>query len=69
MTELDKISTPRGDGWSMTELNPGYPTAAPGTSQDWFGPLAPMQPIAPPQTAGRAFDFVPLQLEHHATGL
>ncbi|UPT97261.1 phage portal protein [Bradyrhizobium barranii subsp. apii] len=61
MTELDKISTPRGEARSMTELgaNGGYPTAPPGTGADWFGPQAPMRPLAPPEIAGRAFDYVP----------
>lgn len=32
---------------------------APGMGADWFGPLKPMTPIAPPQVAGRAWDFPP----------
>jgi Phage portal protein len=71
MTEddLDKVSTPRGNGRSMTALKPsydmnisygyGYPSVAPGQGQDWFGPLAPMHPVAPPEVAGRTWDFVP----------
>lgn len=60
MADLDKISTPRGEALSMTELDAGgYPTAPPGTGADWFGPLAPMRPLAPSEVAGRAFDFVP----------
>ena len=64
--ELTKISTPRGEGRSMTALSPydvsvsyGSPTAAPGTGADWFGPLQPITPIAPPEVAGRAWDYVP----------
>src|SRR5579871_5528992 len=30
-----------------------------GTGADWFGPLDPLAPIAPPQVAGRRFDFPP----------
>ena len=30
-----------------------------GTGADWFGPLNPMLPIAPPDVAGRRFDFPP----------
>ena len=28
-----------------------------GTGADWFGPLNPLSPIAPPDVAGRRFDF------------
>jgi hypothetical protein len=28
-----------------------------GTGADWFGPLDPQSPIAPPEVAGRRFDF------------
>jgi len=62
--ELDKIATPRGEGRSVTNLKPydvsvsfGYPIAAPGQGSDWFGPLTPMTPMAPPEVAGRQFDF------------
>ena len=30
-----------------------------GTGADWFGPLNPLTPIAPPDVAGRRFDFPP----------
>jgi hypothetical protein len=30
-----------------------------GTGADWFGPLNPLSPIAPPDVAGRRFDFAP----------
>ena len=30
-----------------------------GTGADWFGPLDPLRPIAPPDIAGRRFDFPP----------
>ena len=30
-----------------------------GSGADWFGPLDPMRPIAPPDVAGRRFDFPP----------
>jgi hypothetical protein len=30
-----------------------------GTGADWFGPLNPLSPIAPPDIAGRRFDFPP----------
>jgi hypothetical protein len=64
--EFDKIATPRGDGRSMTALTPnnvsvsfGNPSAAPGQGADWFGPLTPLAPIAPPEVAGRQWDYVP----------
>jgi hypothetical protein len=59
--ELDKVATPRGQGRSMTELSPGssgYPSStAPGEGENWFGPLPPMSPVAPPEVAGRQFDY------------
>ena len=30
-----------------------------GTGADWFGPLNPLSPIAPPDVAGRRFDYPP----------
>src|ERR1700733_1720932 len=67
--ELEKaVRTPRGIARSMTALKPydvnlnvsyGYPSDAPGTGSDWFGPIAPMQPIAPKEVAGRTWDYVP----------
>ena len=30
-----------------------------GSGADWFGPLDPLKPIAPPDVAGRRFDFPP----------
>jgi hypothetical protein len=62
--ELDKIATPRGDGRSMTSLKPtdvnvSYNQSPPGEGSDWFGPQQPMRPIAPPEVAGRQFDYRP----------
>jgi hypothetical protein len=58
MSDFSKIVTPRGDARAMAPLSPttvtvDYTDAGTG----WFGPLAPMKPIAPPEVAGRAFDF------------
>jgi hypothetical protein len=53
--ELDKVATPRGDGRSMQALTPN--NVAPGTGADWFGPAQPMKPVAPPEVAGRTWDF------------
>jgi hypothetical protein len=66
-SECEKISTPRGDGArSMTPISATYnqPAAAANvnfsyTGADWFGPLPPMHPIAPPEVAGRVWDFIP----------
>ena len=63
--ELDKVATPRGEGRAMTGLKPyenigvsyGSPSAPPGTGAGWFGPLAPMRPVAPQDVAGRQFDY------------
>jgi hypothetical protein len=41
-------------GASPSILNTGI---ARGTGADWFGPLNPLSPIAPPDIAGRRFDF------------
>ncbi|MFH0295661.1 phage portal protein [Bradyrhizobium sp. 31Argb] len=30
-----------------------------GEGSDWFGPQTPMRPVAPPEVAGRALDFIP----------
>src|SRR6185312_5874566 len=38
-----------GKGWGIAR----------GTGADWFGPLDPLRPIAPPDVAGRRFDFPP----------
>jgi hypothetical protein len=35
----------------------GYAGIARGDGADWFGPLDPLRPIAPPDVAGRRFDF------------
>src|SRR5665213_374972 len=55
---MKKISTPRGPGRSMTSLSPT--SVAVNYSEqgaDWFSPLQPMPGIAPPETAGRVWDF------------
>ena len=42
-----------------TSQNPAGNVIARGTGADWFGPLDPLKPIAPPDVAGRRFDFPP----------
>lgn len=57
-TDFSKIVTPRGEARSMTPLAPtsvGVTYGDAGSS--WFGPLAPMKPIAPPEVAGRSWDY------------
>jgi len=59
----------RGAGqpsWPLSPYQIAYSTGAPASSgiarvtgADWFGPLNPLTPIAPPDIAGRRFDFPP----------
>jgi hypothetical protein len=35
------------------------PAAATGSGADWFGPMAPQAPVAPPAVVGRQFDYPP----------
>jgi hypothetical protein len=55
--ELDKVATSRGEGRAVHELNPGYSIAAPGEGSNWFGPSQPVKPVAPPEVAGRTWDY------------
>jgi hypothetical protein len=58
---IKKLDTPRGNGArSMTSLSPtSVHVNFDETGQNWFGPLTPMLPIAPPEVAGRALDYMP----------
>lgn len=54
----------RGAGQPSWPLSPydlnvtyGKPGAA-GLGSDWFGPLAPITPLAPPEVAGRQWDYL-----------
>jgi hypothetical protein len=54
----------RGEGQPSWPLSPydltvnyGKPGAA-GLGPDWFGPLEPITPLAPPEVAGRQWDFL-----------
>lgn len=56
----------RGRGGFVTQLDPAMVSYRLGTSlpggsigANWFGPLQPMPPVAPPQVAGRQFDYQP----------
>lgn len=57
--DLNKIGTPRGDARSMTDISQSMSSKFDQAGPDWFGPQAPMQPVAPPGVAGRAWDFQP----------
>jgi hypothetical protein len=55
--------TERGEGQPTWQLSPyalnvsyGQPGAA-GQRADWFGPLTPITPLAPPEVAGRQWDY------------
>ncbi len=61
MNEFSKLDTPRGSGArSMTTLSPSsVHVNFDGSGASWQGPLTPVIPVAPPETAGRAFDYQP----------
>lgn len=56
----------RGSGGLVTPLSPSMVSVRLGTSvpsgsigSNWFGPLQPVPPVAPPEVAGRQFDYPP----------
>src|SRR5579864_1441114 len=53
-----QIAVSYGTGASAASTGAGAGIAR-GGGADWFGPLDPLRPIAPPQVAGRRFDFPP----------
>ena len=53
-----QIQVSYGQSQSTLQGTPGNGIAR-GSGADWFGPLDPMRPIAPPDVAGRRFDFPP----------
>jgi hypothetical protein len=61
VNDISKLETPRGNGArSMTSLSPSsVHVNFDGSGADWMGPRTPMIPVAPPETAGRAFDYQP----------
>src|SRR5690349_15467633 len=57
ITKANIIDTARGRAFDLSSQTPGAPIAAPGEGADWFGPLVPMRPVAPPEVAGRQLDY------------
>jgi hypothetical protein len=60
MSDLDKLTPPRGDARSMSSLSATNVDVAYGRQTDganWFGPLQPTVPIATPEVGGRALDY------------
>ena len=56
-----QVSYGQSQSTSQGTSSQGTPSngIARGSGADWFGPLDPMRPIAPPDVAGRRFDFPP----------
>jgi hypothetical protein len=56
-----QVSYGQSQSTSQGTSSQGTPSSgiARGSGADWFGPLDPMRPIAPPDVAGRLFDFPP----------
>lgn len=62
MTNVAPAAAQRGVGlggaYSLNYRNPSYNAGiVTGTGADWFGPLNPMQPTAPPDVKGRILDY------------
>src|SRR5665213_2984882 len=56
MTETQPAAKPVAEG-IIARVARGLGYIATGRRQDWFGPLEPMAPQAPPEVAGRQFDY------------
>ncbi len=54
-----QVQVSYGASQSATSQTTSSQGIARGTGADWFGPLNPLNPIAPPDIAGRRFDFPP----------
>ena len=54
-----QINVSYGAGESSASQSIASSGIARGSGADWFGPLDPLKPIAPPDVAGRRFDFPP----------
>jgi hypothetical protein len=57
--EIAKVLTERGEGRDLSRQPYSVTVNGAGAGADWFGPLQPMKPIAPPEVAGRALDYIP----------
>src|ERR1019366_9307547 len=64
MAQNSRAARGGGVATSLTAASLGVSTSSDqnagivqGTGADWFGPGNPMRPVAPPEVAGRGFDF------------
>jgi len=57
--DITKVLTERGPGRDLSQRPYNVNVSYAGSGADWFGPQQPMKPIAPPEVAGRALDYVP----------
>lgn len=54
-----KIMTDRGPGRDLAQQPYSVQLNTTYSGPDWFGPLPPLRPIAPPEVAGRVWDYIP----------
>ncbi|CAM6055342.1 unnamed protein product [Sphagnum tenellum] len=54
---ISNLNSPYITTTSWNQNNPFYANGAKDTNFGWFGPLEPLYPIAPPEVAGRQFDY------------
>lgn len=59
VTKARMVDTERGRGIDLSQQTSATYSGSAGQGADWFGPLPPMHPIAPPEVAGRVLDYVP----------
>lgn len=62
MSDNKLVQTERGLGRPLSydvRISYGDHGDAPGAGSGWFGPRTPMRPVAPPEVAGRTWDYIP----------